>query len=161
MLLSDNGPSFRSLWFKEFCARLDIVQIRVNPYQHQVKGVAKRMIQTVKYFMRNARLPEGLSLALLNYRCTPLDAKTPASCVLLNNHPFRTILSSISLVYSINETHEILADRKAFMTGQFNSKLPVKANGFLPSVGDPILYQMNTDCQYNIMERYYCYPGIR
>ena len=107
--------------------------------------VAERMIQIVQAFMRKARLPKGLSLPLLNYRSTPLDAKAPAHCMLLNNHPFRTTLPSISPVHPSNETHEILANKKVSMAGQFNSKLPVKANASPPPVVDPVVYQKNSD----------------
>ena len=127
-LISDNGPCFRYLEFKEFCARRNIVHMKVSPYQHQVDGVAERMIQTVKAFIRKAWSPEGLSLALLDYRSTLLDANTQAPCVLLNNHPFRTTLPSISLGHLSDETHIILADRNTFMARQFNSKLSVKVN---------------------------------
>ena len=113
--------AFTSLEFAEFCARLDIVHIRVSPCQHQVNGTADRMIETVKAFMRKARSPDGLSIALLNYRSTSLDAKIPVPRVLLNNCPFRITLPCISLVHPSNETCEILDDRKASMARQFNS----------------------------------------
>ena len=31
------------------------------------------------------------------------------------------------------------------MAGQYHSKLPMKANDSLPSVGDPVMYQANPD----------------
>ena len=97
--------------------------------------------------MRKARSPEGLSLALLNYWISAFDAKTN--------------LPSISLVHPSNETHEILANRKVSIAGQFNSKLPVKANISLPAVGGPVMYQANSDANNKIIEGLYCYAGIR
>ena len=51
-IVSDKGPSFTSTKFKEFCERLDIINIKCSPYHHYSNGATGRVIQTVKVFMQ-------------------------------------------------------------------------------------------------------------
>ena len=85
-LISKNGPCLSSLEVKEFCAGLNIVHIRVSPYQHQGNSTVDRISQTVKAFMRKERLPVGIGLTLLNYRSTPLDANATWQIYVHNLH---------------------------------------------------------------------------
>ncbi|VBB35116.1 unnamed protein product, partial [Acanthocheilonema viteae] len=59
-VLSDNGPQFRSLEFKQFLERYGITHIKATPYHPRTNGGVERAIQTFKRRYYAAR-EEGLS----------------------------------------------------------------------------------------------------
>ena len=78
----------------------------------------------VKAFMQKSKLAEELSLALLNYHSTPLDSKTPPSCVLLNGSQFCTMLPSfVEVPVQCAMDHENLMERQASMMAKYNSRV--------------------------------------
>ena len=88
MVLSDNGPCFRSQEFIEFHAKLAISVEKSSAYNyHSVRSV-ERMVQTIKQIMtKNA---ENVWLVMLIYRSTDIPGANPSK--LLNNCKYRTNL---------------------------------------------------------------------
>ena len=50
VIISDNGPCYKSKEFHTFCAKFDIVHQTRASYNHQANSVAQHAIQTIKQF---------------------------------------------------------------------------------------------------------------
>ena len=69
-LISDNGPQYSSLVFKEFSHNYGFVHRTSSPKYPQANGEAERAVQTIESLLKKAQDPYK---ALLNYRNTPLE----------------------------------------------------------------------------------------
>ena len=86
-LVSDNGPQFKSLEFKDFLSWLGVLHNPTSPYHPSSNGQAARFVQTVKHTLKamawsRESLQVRLDKFLLAYRNVP-DAFTgelPAVC---------------------------------------------------------------------------------
>ena len=66
--MSDNGPQYSSLEFKQFAEAYDFCHTTSSPLFAQSNGQAERTVQTVKKLLKESKDPH---LALLTYRSTP------------------------------------------------------------------------------------------
>nr|XP_053616105.1 uncharacterized protein K02A2.6-like [Plodia interpunctella] len=92
-IVSDNGRSFTSEEFQNYCKTNGIRHILVAPYHPASNGQAERTVQTIKNKLRKlSNVPWQIRLPKILYglRTTPnsINEKTPAE--LLNNRRFRT-----------------------------------------------------------------------
>ena len=74
MLVSDNGPSFKSAEFQGFLKRNGIRHVTVAPYHPASNGLAERAVQTFKSGLKKTTegaLPTRLARFLFQYRITP------------------------------------------------------------------------------------------
>ena len=90
-VMTDNGPQFTSLEFKEFLQRNGVVHIQVAPYHPSSNGLAERAVQTFKQAMRrdsSGTMEERLYRFLAMYRLTPhtTTGQAPAEA-LMGRHP--------------------------------------------------------------------------
>lgn len=82
--LSDNGTSFTSKLFEDFCKSNGDQHIRTTPYHPQSNGQAERFVDTFKHTVSKIGGEDGaaaLRSFLMSYRNTPnavLNGKTPA-----------------------------------------------------------------------------------
>ena len=84
-VLSDGGPQYTSLSFKQFSDSYGFTHIRSSPYFPQSNGEAERAVQTVKSLLRKADSSgQDPYLALLSYRTTPLRNGYSPSQLLMN-----------------------------------------------------------------------------
>ena len=51
VIISDNGPCYKSQEFNDFCAKFDIVHQTGASYNHQANSITEHAIQTIKYLM--------------------------------------------------------------------------------------------------------------
>ena len=90
---SDNGPQYSSGDFRNFAKKYGFVHVTSSPQYAQSNGFIERMVQTVKsIFTKTKHTGADPHLALLIYRATPLDRKTPSPTELVFNRPIRTTL---------------------------------------------------------------------
>lgn len=68
VVVSDNGPQYRSAEFKSFALEYGFNHITSSPRYAQSNGEAERMVQTIKNLMDRS---QDIYLALLSYRNTP------------------------------------------------------------------------------------------
>jgi hypothetical protein len=105
-LVSDNGPQFTSVTFKDFMKTTGIKHTLTPPYHPSSNGQAERAVQIVKNALK-ARIKDNstrintLSLThlladfLLKYRITPHTTTGIAPCELFMNRQLRTRLSLV------------------------------------------------------------------
>ena len=94
ILISDNGPQFSSQEFKDFAEVWDFQHITPSPLYPQSNGLVEKTVQTAKKILTKAK-EDGKNplLALLEYRCTPVDGhKSPAE--IFYGRQLRSILPS-------------------------------------------------------------------
>ena len=70
-LISDNGPPFNSVLFKEFCSEWNIDHLTSSPYLARSNGLAERHIQTLKNILQKCK-DSGTDpyIGILQYRTT-------------------------------------------------------------------------------------------
>lgn len=99
IIVSDNGPSFISNEFKNFCSLNGIKHVTTAPYHPSSNGPAERAVQTFKTAIKKifensvSDVNSSIYRFLLSYRSTPhsVTGKTPAE--LLFNRKLKTRLS--------------------------------------------------------------------
>ena len=73
--MSDNGPQFTSIEFKEFLIRMEVKHLKSAPYHPKLNGAVERCVQTFKSTMKDmskepGKVKEKLSTFLFQYRNT-------------------------------------------------------------------------------------------
>jgi transposase InsO family protein len=94
VIISDNGPQFIGLPYKQMVKEYGISHVTSSPHHPKSHGFIERMIRTMKGFMRKS--PREFYESLLIYRTTPLGPDMPSPSELLfgrqiqSNMPIRT-----------------------------------------------------------------------
>ena len=94
IFVSDNAAQFASQEFKDFARDWDFEHSTSSPKYPQSNGLAEKTVQTAKKILTKAK-EDGKNplLALLEYRCTPVDGlRSPAE--ILYGRQLRSILPS-------------------------------------------------------------------
>ena len=99
IIISDNGPCYKSQEFNDFCAKFDIVHQTGASYNHQANSIAERAIQTIKHLM--IKNQNDMWLALLILKSTPISGIDRSLAELLCNRKFRTNIPSIKHASSL------------------------------------------------------------
>lgn len=99
-IVSDNGPQFTSLEFRQFLRCNGIKHTCSAPYHPATNGCAERFVQTLKRAILVGRgdarsTQHKLSSFLLNYRSTPHASTGVAPSILLKNRKLKTILDLV------------------------------------------------------------------
>ena len=120
IMISDNAPQFSSQEFKDFTKEWDIEHITPSPLYPQSNGLAEKSVQTAKKILTKAK-EDGTNplLALLEYRCTPVDGhKSPAE--ILYGRQLRSILPTAShhLQQKPTDTPQIIIRRQILQDRQ-------------------------------------------
>ena len=87
-VVSDNGPPYSSLDFKQFAAKYGFTHTTSSPRYPQSNGVAERAVKTIKSLLKKSDDPY---IALMIYRSTPLHNGFSPSQLLMNRQ-LRTTL---------------------------------------------------------------------
>ena len=96
-VLTDNGPCFRSVDFKEFHTKLGVTTDTISSYNHASLGFTERMVQTVKQIM--VKNPQNAWLAMLIFKATMIPEVQKSPSELLNSHKYRTNLPMIDFTH--------------------------------------------------------------
>jgi len=121
-IISDNGPQYAAEEFKMFCKKWNIEHVTSSPLYPQSNGYIERTVQTVKNILKKARQGEDPHMALLCLRTTPVTAKLPPPCALLNNRMYKNNMPSVSKphdtgvndeLYSRQQNQKYYFDQKA------------------------------------------------
>ena len=129
-VISDNGPSFTSLEFKNFMQENGIHHITSAPYHPSTNSLAERGVQTLKRGLKHtagSTVQEKLSRFLFNYRITPHSTTAVAPCELLMKHRLRSRLDLIhpnvtKKVESKQEKQKLIHDTKQPLQKQCSSQ---------------------------------------
>ena len=72
-IVSDNGPCFTSVEFKQFLNKGGVKHVTTAVYKPATNGLAEKMVQTFKNMLRKTKEPVGLAIDrfLFHYRITP------------------------------------------------------------------------------------------
>ena len=94
IFVSDNAAQFSSQEFEDFAREWDFKHVTPSPEYPQSNGLAEKAVQIAKKIMTKAKEDRrNPLLALLEYRCTPVDGlKSPAE--ILYGRQLRSILPS-------------------------------------------------------------------
>ena len=101
IIVSDNGPQFKSEDFKKFCNNRGIQHIFSPPYHPRSNGEVERLVQTFKVGVNkikaqhNKAVDECVLDFLANYRATPHSSTNQTPSELLNGRRLRTKLDLI------------------------------------------------------------------
>ena len=144
-LVSDNGPQFRSVEFREFLTRNGIKQTLTPPYHPSSNGQVERAVQVVKKALKGRisdnqkrvdqrNVNQVLADFLLKYRITPHTTTGVPPCELFMNRQLRSRLSLLktdkeNTVENKQEKMKVNHDRGTTMRDfQCGDKVSVKTN---------------------------------
>ena len=94
-LVSDNSPQYTLTAFAEFVDEWKFTHMTSSPNHPEGKGFAESMVKIVKQILQHAKF-SGCDphLALLSYRCTPLDSHIAPPAELLYQQHLKLTLPS-------------------------------------------------------------------
>ena len=88
VIISDNGPCYKSQEFNNFCFKFDIVHQTGASYNHQANSITDCAIKTINHSM--IKNQNDTWLALLILKLTPISGIDRSPAELLCNRKFRT-----------------------------------------------------------------------
>ena len=93
VIVSDGGPQYTSVEFKDFMKQWQIEHRVSSPQYPQSNGMAERYVQTMKTsLIKTMEEGEDTDMALLAYKAIPLSHNLPLPAELLNSRKYRTLL---------------------------------------------------------------------
>ena len=94
-IVSDNGPQYIGKPFQDFVHKWGIQHTTSSPRFPQSNGFIERQVQTIKKIIKKCKKEkQGLHLAMLDLRATPVDSKLPSPAKMLMGRPITTLLPS-------------------------------------------------------------------
>lgn len=146
-LITDNGPQFTSVPFKQFCTSEAVEHITTAPYMPMSNGQAERFVDTFKRSMSKcAKLnDEAIQRFLRAYRSTPNErapfGKSPAELIY-----GRRLRLPIAALLPPTATTPLVKDTK--MENAFNKKHGARHRLF--KEGDEVQYKQNPKSDWKI-----------
>ncbi|XP_028412533.1 uncharacterized protein K02A2.6-like [Dendronephthya gigantea] len=96
-VVSDNGPQFASVEFKNFSEVWEFLHITSSPGYPQSNGQVERTVQTVKKLLKKAdESGQDPYLSILEYRNSPLDSFNKSPAQLLMSRRLKSRLPTIT-----------------------------------------------------------------
>ena len=136
VIISDNGPCYKSEEFHSFSARFDILHQTGASYNHQANSITEHAIQTIKHLMIENQNDTWLAVLIL--KSTPISGIDRSPAELLCNRKLRTNIPLIKHASSL--ANQARLRNKNSTKSQTGSKALVPLN-----LGSCILYKKNLD----------------
>lgn len=114
-VFSDNGPQFNSLEMRKFAKEWNFVHSTSSPTYPQSNGMVERHIQTIKNIFKKVEVDnKDPSLALLEYRNTPIDSGSKSPNEMMLGRKVRGIVPIIRLDTELDDqqSHKDWLSRK-------------------------------------------------
>ena len=127
MIVSDGGPQYTSVEFKDFTKQWQIEHRVSSPRNPQSNGMAERRVQTMKAsLVKTMGEGEDMDLALLTYKTTPLSHRLPSPAELLNSGKYKTLLPTRIVPTRLQESYRQIMDQgKQVQTQLYNKNTRV------------------------------------
>ena len=142
VIVSDNGPCYKSQEFHSFCAKFDIVHQTGASYNYQANSNIECAIQTIKYLMIENQNDAWLALLIL--KSTQISEINRSPAELLCNQIFWNNIPLIQHASSLADEERLRGDPTKYQSG---SKALVPLN-----LGSCILYNKSPDNIHKIPE---------
>ena len=124
-IMSDNGPQFIGAAFQQMCKDWGITHQTSSPRYPQSNGQIERTVRTVKEIIRKTQATgESTAAALLNLRCTPVDAHLPSPAEMMFGRQVRTPLPAnldSNTTYQGQKNQERLEQRRGRMKTDYDA----------------------------------------
>ena len=141
--ISDNGPQYASREFRSFADTWEFKHVTISPGYSQSNGQIERTVQTIKNLMKKCEMSgDDPSLAILNYRNTPIDGigESPAQLLMSRRLRGRLPINSELLKPKVpRAVRTKLTQRQETQKTYYNAR----ASGTLPQLkaGDKIRFK--------------------
>ena len=124
VIVSDGGPQYTSIEFKDFMKQWQIEHKVSSPRNPQSNGMAERCVQTMKASLMKTLEEEArrLLIALLTYKTTPLSHRLPSPEELLNSRKYKTLLPMQIVPTRLQESYRQIMDQGKQMQAQLYNK---------------------------------------
>lgn len=129
VLVSDNGPAFKSVEFQLFCENNGIRHVTSPPYNPQSNGIAERMVQTFKKALKTmtgsgSGMNLNLCQFLLRYRSSPQPNSNLSPAEKIFGRNIRTTLDLLKADSKFSENSQSKhKENKALTTYNVGSKV--------------------------------------
>ena len=135
-LYTDNGPQYSAAEFRNFAIAWDFEHVTSSPHYPQSNGFIERMVGVVKPILKKARQSgNDPQMALLCYRSTPIDSRTPSPAELLYGRKIRSNLPAKNEVRLTHHSeHDNLVDRSQNAEYDYNERCRGELSELVPGV---------------------------
>jgi hypothetical protein len=122
-LVTDNGPSFTSLEFKDFCKLKDIKHTFSPPYHPATNGAAERFVEIFKKHVLKIKESSGntiqsaINLFLFDYRVMPHSTTGVTPAMLMYNRELRSRFALLRPPPVIERTQQMLDKQRELASG--------------------------------------------
>ena len=112
MIITDGGPQYTSVEFKDFRKQWQIEHRVSSPKNPQSNGMAERCVQTMKAsLIKTMEEGEDMDLALLTYKTMPLSHRLPSPAELLNCRKYKTLIPTCIVPTRLQESYRQIMDQ--------------------------------------------------
>ena len=123
VIVSDGGPQYTSVEFKDFMKQWQIEHRVSSPRNPQSHGMVERCVQTMKAsLIKTMEEGEDMDLALLTYKTTPLSHRLPSPAELLNSRKYKTLLPTHIVPKRLQESYRQIMDQGKQVQAQLYNK---------------------------------------
>ena len=131
VVVTDNGPQFRSQEYENFAKEWKFGHSTSSPYRSQSNGKAESAVKIAKKLMTKAEKDHGdLQLAILDWRNTPTDSSNKSPAQKLHSRRTRTLLPTAESLLlpevpsNIQEVIELKRQKAKFYYDRGTKTLP-------------------------------------
>ena len=122
VIVSDGDPQYTTREFQDLTKHWQIEHRLSSSRNPQSNGMMEHFVQTMKAsLIKTIEEGEGVDLALLTYKTTPLNHKLPSPAELLNSRKYKTLLPTCIVPTRLQESdRRIMDEEKQVQAEQYN-----------------------------------------